>query len=153
MAKSKWPEVEEKLNQGLVEAWGRNGLTEEQIAHNLGISLTTLKTYKNAHPPFLAALKRGKEVVDIEVENSLHKRANGYEYDELTYERDPVSGQMLVTKITRKQVAPDPTSMIFWLKNRRPDLWRDKREHGISGPDGGPVQFGVIALPEVDGAE
>ena len=58
MAKSKWPEVKEKLN--LVEKWKRDGLTELQIAKNLGISKATLEEYKKIHPDFLAAIKRGK---------------------------------------------------------------------------------------------
>lgn len=73
MAKSKWNEVKEKLV--LIEAWARDGLIEEQIAKNLGISVATLSNYKNEHLEFLEALKRGKEVVDVEVENSLLKRA------------------------------------------------------------------------------
>ena len=82
----------------LLEGWAREGLTNEQIAHNMGISLTTLKAYRNVYPSISAALKKGKEVVDFEVENALLQKAlNG-----------------------------DTTAQIFWLKNRRPDKWRDK---------------------------
>lgn len=99
MAKSKWDEVKDKLI--LVEGWARDGLTELQIAKNLGISKSTLETYKKEHSDFLSALKRGKEVVDYEVENALLKKAlNG-----------------------------DTVAMIFWLKNRRPDKWKDRKEH------------------------
>ena len=62
----------------LVEAWARDGLTEEQIAHNMGITRETLRVWKNKFPAISSALKKGKEVVDIEVENALLKKAMGY---------------------------------------------------------------------------
>lgn len=135
MALSKWPEVESKLV--LVEAWCRDGLIETDIAHNLGISTSTLQTYKKEHPSFLAALKMGKEATDITVENALYKRTQGYRYDEITTERMPIYDkttglitgyEMQETKRVTKEVLPDPTSIIFWLKNRKKLEWRDKHE-------------------------
>lgn len=88
------------------------------------------------------SLKRGKEVVDIQVENALLKRALGYSYDEVTKERvldyDPSTGQVVgshmeVTKTVRKEVQGDTTAQIFWLKNRRPEQWRDKRDVSVEG--------------------
>lgn len=113
-----------------IEGWARDGLIDEQIAKNIGIRAGTLYEWKNRFPEFSEALKRGKEVVDREVENALLKRALGYEYTETTREavQDPNSGEvkMQVTKKVTKQVAPDTTAQIFWLKNRKPDKWRDK---------------------------
>ncbi|MBV4438600.1 transposase [Clostridium tyrobutyricum] len=141
MAKSKWNTVKDKLT--LVEGWARDGLTELQIAHNLGISKATMEKYKKEHSDFLYSLKRGKEVVDFEVENALLKRALGYQYDEVTKERivrkdehgkilTDIHGfptyEMVVTKTVKKEVAPDTTAQIFWLKNRKPEQWRDKRD-------------------------
>lgn len=120
MAKSKYfTHVEPKLT--LVEGWARDGLTDEQIAKNLGISIKTFYEYKKKYLQFLQALKKGKEIIDYEVENALLKRALGYEYDEVTYEHGEE------TKRVTKQVAPDTTAQIFWLKNRKPDKWRDKQ--------------------------
>lgn len=120
MAKSKYfTHVEPKLT--LIEGWARDGLTDEQIAKNLGIAYSTFREYKNKYSALSASLKKGKEVVDYEVENALLKRALGYEYDEVTYEHGKE------TKRVTKQVAPDTTAQIFWLKNRRPDKWRDKQ--------------------------
>ena len=82
----------------LLQGWARDGLTDEQIAHNMGIRRTTLYDWKNKYPDINDALKKGKEIVDYEVENALLKRA--------------------------KQ--GDVTAQIFWLKNRRPEKWRDK---------------------------
>lgn len=102
-----------------IEGWARDGLIDEQIAHNIGCSVKTLYNWKKAHLPILQALKRGKEVVDREVESSLHKRALGYYVEEITYE------QGIEVKRVRKHVAPDTTAIIFWLKNRKVE-WSDK---------------------------
>lgn len=129
MAKSKYEtNVKDKLL--LVEAWARNGLTDEQIAKNLGISKDTFYKYKKEHIDFSDSLKRGKEVIDIEVENALLKRALGYNYNEVTKElcKDKETGEetLVVTKVVTKEVIPDTTAQIFWLKNRKPGEWRDK---------------------------
>lgn len=140
MAKSKWEEVKEKLI--LVEGWARQGLTDEQIAKNLDIHISTFYDYKKKYPEFSEALKKGKEVIDFEVENALLKRALGYEYTEVTQERvlrkdergHPITDihgfpcyEMVVTKTVKKEVVPDTTAQIFWLKNRKPEQWRDKQ--------------------------
>ena len=113
-----------------IEGWARDGLINEQIAQNIGITATTLYEWKNKFPELSEALKRGKDVIDRQVENSLLKRALGYEYTETTREavKDPESGniEMRVTKEVTKTVIPDTTAQIFWLKNRKPDKWRDK---------------------------
>ena len=133
MTLSKWEGVEEKLI--LIEAWCRDGLTEADIALNLGISTVTLWKYKNEHASLFNALKKNKEIADVLVVNALYKRTQGYRYDEVTTERVPIyedgtitGYEMQETKRVTKEVLPDPTSMIFWLKNRCRDAWRDKRE-------------------------
>ena len=80
MAKSKWPEVKSKLK--LVEKWALDGLTEKQIANNLGISHETMNQYKKLHTDFSDVIKKGREVMVLEIENALFKRAKGYEYEE-----------------------------------------------------------------------
>ncbi len=84
----------------LLQGWARDGLTEEQIAHNMGISRDTLRVWRNKYSVISAALKKGKEVVDFAVENALLKKA----------------------------LAGDTTAMIFWLKNRKILKWRDRHE-------------------------
>lgn len=222
-----------------IEGWARDGLTDEQIATNIGIKRPTLYDWKNKYSDISDALKRGKEVVDRQVENALFKSAVGYEYTEVTKERMADNGQkkrhngesalteeewetalayfnyscaycgnsdemtkdhldplknggeltfsnvvpacrscnsskkdhqwlswyqnqdfydkykankitdyisfvlsipkkienteLVVTKEVTKQVAPNPTSAIFWLKNRKPDVWRDKKQTEVSG--------------------
>lgn len=112
-----------------IAAWTRDGLTEEQIAKNFGISYNTFKRAKK-DPEYgeliTAALIQTKDVVDMEVENMLLKRARGYEYDEVTEEYE--MGVLVKRKVTHKMVVPDTSAQIFWLKNRQPDKWRDRRE-------------------------
>ena len=98
MARSKWEEVKEKLV--LVEGWARDGLTNEQIAEKLGINPDTLYQYQKKYPEFSETLKKGKEIVDFQVENALLKNA----------------------------LAGNVTAQIYWLNNRKPKQWKNKRE-------------------------
>ena len=123
VAKGKYQKWLTKDGRLLLEAWARDGLTDEQIAHNLGITTSTLYAWKNRFPEISEALKKGKEVVDVEVENALLKRAKGFAYLEEKQEIDAV-GRRTVTR-TVKQVAPDVGAAAFWLKNRKPSVWRD----------------------------
>lgn len=115
-----------------LEGWARDGLTDVQIAHNIGIHIGTLYEWKKKYPKFNDAIKRGKEVVDIIVENALLKSALGYSYDEVTKVRidDEASGKSEIVEVKRvtKDMAPNPTSLIFWLKNRKPEVWRDSKK-------------------------
>lgn len=104
MAKGKYQLWLEPDGLILLEGWARDGLTDEQIAHNMGINVKTLWTWKNAHDPICNALKKGKEVVDYQVENALLASA----------------------------LDGNTTAQIFWLKNRRPDKWRDKPAEKVS---------------------
>lgn len=123
-------------DEGLIkiEGWARDGLTDEQIAGNMGIKRQTLYDWKKKYPVFSDTLKRGKEIIDRQVENSLLKRALGYEYDEVTTTTYP-NGEEETKRVT-KHVAPDTTAQIFWLKNRKPDDWRDKKDVNLSGDIG-----------------
>lgn len=122
MAKSKWGDVKSKLI--LVEGWARDGLTDEQIAKNLGISKDTFYRYKKEHPDFSDSIKKGKEIVDYEVENALLKTALGFEH---TYKDQKVTkdGDVIDYEHT-EYIAPSNTAQIFWLKNRKPKQWRER---------------------------
>lgn len=119
----------------LLEGWARDGLTDEQLAEKMGITPATLYDWKNKYPEISEALKKGKEVVDIQVENSLLKRALGYEYTEERIEISEKDGKKVIQTV--KQVVPDTTAIIFWLKNRRPGKWRsDPQENGNAAQTG-----------------
>ncbi|MGO5053633.1 helix-turn-helix domain-containing protein [Lachnospiraceae bacterium LCP25S3_G4] len=132
MAKGKYEYWISDDGRRRLEAYARDGLTDKQIANNIGIAVSTLNNWKNDHVEILESLKRGKEVVDIEVENALLKRALGYKYKETTKElfvdKNNGTEELKVTKVVEKEVVPDTTAQIFWLKNRKPEEWRDKRQ-------------------------
>ena len=126
--------IDEWLEQDkliLLEGWARDGLTYEQIAHNMGIGLTTLKEWRQKQPTIQSALKKGKEVVDIEVENALLKRALGYT---ITIVEQKLDKEGCVHTLEKDVHVPgDTTAQIFWLKNRKKQQWRDKVEYENTG--------------------
>lgn len=127
MAKGKYEEWLEKEKLTLITGWARKGLTEEQISKNMGIAYSTLREWKKRYPAVQAALKKGKEVVDLEVENALYKRAIGYEYEEEKTYIQEVDGKVTKKKeIYKRHLPGDTTAQIFWLKNRKSEEWRDR---------------------------
>ena len=108
MAKSKVEKWLTPEGLTLLAGWARDGLTDEQIANNMKISVATLYVYKNKHQEILETLKKNKEIVDYEVENALYKNA--------------INGNV--------------TAQIIWLKNRKPDKWRDKPVESTDKDDG-----------------
>lgn len=115
------------------------GATDKELADFFEVSEQTLNTWKTEHPEFLESLKSGKERADAEVGHRLFERACGYSHPDVHLSN--YQGQVTATPIT-KHYAPDTTACIFWLKNRRPDLWRDRMEH--TGRDGGPIETKVV---------
>lgn len=109
----------------LIEGWARAGLNDEQIASNMGISTATYYDWQKKFPSISEAIKKGKAPVDLQVENALLKRALGYYWEEITTEiyKD---GTKHIKKVTR-HVPSDPASMFFWLKNRKPQQWRERQ--------------------------
>ena len=83
MARIRYTEWLTQEGQMKLEAWARDGLTDDQISHNMGCNIRTFYVWKKNHPQIDAALRAGKEVVDIQVENALFKRAIGYDYEEV----------------------------------------------------------------------
>lgn len=110
-----------------IQGWARKGLSDEQIAHNMGIHASTLYAWQNKYSEITEALKKGKEVIDFEVENALLKSALGYEYEEsetiVTVSPNGTKTQKGVKTV--KYRPPDVAAQIFWLKNRMPDTWRN----------------------------
>ena len=110
-----------------LEGWARDGLVDKQIAANIGVSERTFTNWKSKYPSISSVLKKGKEVVDRQVENALLRRALGYEYEEVKEKFE--YGEITERTVTKKEVVPDTTAQIFWLKNRKPDKWRDKPDY------------------------
>ena len=122
----------------LLSAWARDGLTDEQIAKNMGITRKTLAEWKKRYGDICDALKKGKEVVDIIVENALFQKAVGItktvlkpiKVKEVLYEDGKRISEKEHIEYAEEEVfiPPDTTAQIFWLKNRKPDVWRDKQK-------------------------
>lgn len=127
MAKGKYHEWLEPDGLLLLRGWARDGLTDEQIAKNMGVASSTYYKWQLDHAEIAEALKKGKAPVDIEVEDALLKRAKGYDYEEVITEVYG-DGKKHVKKI-KKHMPPDVGAIVFWLKNRKRNLWRDRPEN------------------------
>jgi hypothetical protein len=103
------------------------GATDRDLAKVFKVTESTVSKWKIDYPEFSEALKNAKAIVDAKVERSLFERAMGYSHPE-TKVFCNADGHVTTVDLV-KVYPPDPTSMIFWLKNRRPELWRDKQEH------------------------
>lgn len=133
MAKSKY-ETHVLPKLFLVECWARDGLIDEQIAKNLGIAYSTFKEYKSRYPALADALKKGKEVIDYEVENALLKKCLGYYVPEkvafkckrVYYDDNDRRCEVETVEVAEveRYVPPDTTAQLAWLNNRKPKSWR-----------------------------
>lgn len=105
----------------VLEGWARDGMTDEQIAGNMGISTRTLYRWKLQYCQICQALKKGKDVADREIENALFKRAKGYDVTETKIKTK--NGVVIEKTEITKHIPGDTTAQIFWLKNRKPEYW------------------------------
>ncbi len=119
--------VQPKLH--LIADWARNGVTEQDICTNLGISVQCLINYKKKHLEVVEALK-SKFEVDAIVESSLFKLATGFVEIDTIIETE-INGVIVSKKTTKKYYPPVPTACLAWLNNRRQDQWRQKQEVSI----------------------
>jgi hypothetical protein len=126
------------------------GATDEEIAAFFEVEVRTVYRWKLDHDEFCQALKAGKAEADERVERSLYQKAVGYRQQAVKIFM-PAGATNPVYADYVENLAPDTTAAIFWLKNRRPQEWRDKQEHEHSGPDGGPIEIKRIQLVGPDG--
>jgi hypothetical protein len=125
-AKSKYDDTLPEIAEG----YARRGLSDADIAKNLGISLDAYYRYQKQFPEFYEAIRRGKRPANIIVENALFKRCIGFEFDEPSTETyvDEKGKKHVKKKTTTKYIIPDINAIRFWLINREPDLWKTIRE-------------------------
>jgi hypothetical protein len=122
----------------------RLGATDPELADFFDVSITTIWNWSRRYEEFLNAIKVGKDAADDRVEKSLYHRALGYSFDSVKIFN--AGGEALEVPY-REHVPPDPTAMIFWLKNRRSGAWRDRRE--VTGEDGGPLAIAIVRYSDV----
>lgn len=129
-----------------VKDWCRNGATDEEVAKRLGINIDTLYSYKKKFSEFSESIKKGKEIFDSEVENALYERCIGgkvtlkrpFKVKRTIFENGKkVENEEVVYADYEEYVIPDTTAQIFWLKNRRPDKWREKPSEKFDGEGAG----------------
>jgi len=113
-----------------IQFLARKGLTNEEMASVFGVTRQTFFNWQTKHKEFFDALNDWKDKADSEIERSLYERAFGYTHPETKVFCN--NGEIITEQVTR-HYPPDPTSMIFWLKNRKPDKWRDKTNIEHSG--------------------
>ena len=141
MAKGKYQEWLQEENLILLKAWAMDGLTDEQIAKNIGINRKTLYEWKKKYDLISNALKKGKTIYDVEAEQNLHKVGQGYYVEEVeTYITETNGVQTKRIKKTKKWVPPNVTALIFWLKNRKPDVWMDRKAKEVEVKNDGNLE-------------
>jgi hypothetical protein len=117
----------------LLQQFAKAGMTLPEMAEALEITEPTLNRWIAELPAVKEALKKGREIADAKVAASLYRRAvGGFEQRETKIVRD-AEGNLVGSTETVRVLPPDPGAISFWLKNRRPDLWRDKIEHDVTG--------------------
>ncbi len=131
MAKGKYEEWRTEDGLERLGAWARDGLTDQDIADNMHISVKTLYKWKRSYSDICDALRKNKDIADIKVENALYKRCIGYKYTEHVIEMNGKGVRS--TKKTEKEMPPDVVACLIWLKNRKPKVWRDKQEVEVTG--------------------
>lgn len=138
-----------------VEKIAALGATDAQFADLFGVGESTIQDWRKDNPEFSGAIKKGKDKADSAVVKSLYKRALGYAYNETVTEKclvEQKDGEEVIfrpakkIKTTRKHLASDPTSGIFWLKNRRPQEWRDIKHQQLGGSLGTSFASGLSAI-------
>lgn len=149
--KQKWKEwSENEDNQRVLSAWSRAGMTDEEIARQIGISRSTLIEWKKKYPQISKALLDGKDFADRLVEDSLYKKAMGfYVFEQKAFKVKNIEYDASGKKISEKEelqtaeerhyIEPDIKAIIFWLKNRKPEIWKEKIEENSVDEEGSGV--------------
>ena len=124
-----------------IEGWARDGLSLAQIAHNVGVADSTFRKWRDEHEAISAAIKKGNAPVDLEVENAMLKSALGHKETvrkaiKVKIEKQKVGEGKIVEEHIEYvdeevYIPPQVVAQIFWLKNRRPDKWKDKVEQTV----------------------
>ena len=129
IAKGKYHEWLEPDGLLLIKGWARDGLTDLEIAKNLGVSMATLTDWKNRFPVISATIKEGRKPVIIDVEDTFYeKKLKGYFIEEEIVEvtKHPNGDKTEHRKKMKRWIPPDTTAMIFYLKCRKPQQYNDR---------------------------
>ena len=115
------------------------GHTDKELATYFEVEEQTINNWKKEYADFASSIKKGKDIADANVAESFYKRANGYDFEEVTFEKidnkvnlEATATNLITTdaykkKIVTKHLPPDASAALNWLKNRQKNLWRDKQ--------------------------
>lgn len=117
----------------LAENYSLLGATDKEMAEYFNVNESTITRWKKQYPEFCTSIKKGKQIADSNVASKLYNRAIGYDFEEKHFEIQKASEKdkpstFVETKRIKKHMPSDTTAAIFWLKNRQPQLWRDRKE-------------------------
>lgn len=115
----------------LLKCWARD-FSFTDIAAKIGVSIQTLKAWRDKYPEIEEAIREGKEIVDYRVENALLKVALGYtttDVKTIISPPDKNGNRSIRVEKTEKEVPPNPTAIMCWLNNRKPDQWKRNRDN------------------------
>lgn len=115
------------------------GATDEELADFFEVNVRTIYRWQIDHPEFCQALKTGKSAADERVERALYHKAVGYKHDAVKIFMPGGATEPVYAPYV-EHIPPDTTAAIFWLKNRRAATWRERSQHEVTGPNGGPVE-------------
>lgn len=123
-----------------VEKLAKLGATDVEIADTFDVSVWTIHEWSKVYPEFSHARRQGKSLADAEVASKLFHRATGYQHEETDVK--VLNGEVVLTPVV-KNYPPDTNAAMFWLRNRRPDLWRDKPPEATDNDESKPVKVVV----------
>lgn len=131
-----------------IKIWVAKGATQQEVAEKLGVALSTLKLWKGKYPALMTALQAPQGDIDDQVEAALYRRCMGYDYEEVTrWQTIGRNGELIwLERRATRHLPPDPSSVQFWLTNRRPQEWKRMPETKAEEKDS---DTGVVMLPEV----
>jgi hypothetical protein len=147
MAKRGRPSVFSVEKAERAYALAQQGATDPEIAEGLGIGTATYYRWKHEHPEFREATRLGKEAADDRVERSLYHRALGYSHEAVKIFMPAGAAEPVYAPYT-EHFPPDTAAASLWLRNRRPDQWRDRIDHELSGKNGGPIETADVSAVE-----
>jgi hypothetical protein len=106
------------------------GATNDELARFFKVAGSTIDLWIKKNADFSGAIKKGREVADAKVASSLYKRAIGYSHpeDDIRTMNTGLGYSEIVITPTIKHYPPDTAAAFIWLKNRRPDKWRDNTD-------------------------
>lgn len=141
---TKWDRIRRRL--ATIQSWAMLDYTEKEIAAKLDVSVATFRRYKTEHPELAAALEKGAEDANAEVEHSLFEKSTGFTKEvkkmmkvkRIEYEdgKKLAEYEEFIPVIEEQYFPPDQSAQQYWLNNRKPDKWKSKQEVGLANANG-----------------